>query len=275
MTPQLAHLSILPPSAQVEIKSEGDAVRLNVLANQQVTLIEKFESPEKEPYTTQSRVLLSLAPDAKVTHYKLVLEGKQATHQSFLEVDVDRGASFTSHVFLIGGLHVRNTIQVRLKGEHADCSLNGLYVGGGKQVLETHTLIDHQKPHGSSREFYKGILDGESQGIFDGLVVVSQEAQKTDSAQMNKNLLLSSKARAHSVPELKILANDVKCKHGSTIGQLDAQQLFYLRSRGISQAQARQLLIYAFASEMIELVESEELKATLLPCLSLATSTKK
>lgn len=266
-----SHLSILPANAPVKVQPEGDIIRVQVPENQSVTLIEKFESREKTPYTTQSHVVLSVAPQAKVTHYKLVLEGAQATHHSFLEVDVDRAASFSSHVFLLAGANIRNTLHVRLKGEHADCSLNGLYIGGGKQVLETHTVIDHQKPHGSSREFYKGILDGESKGIFDGLVIVAQEAQKTDSAQMNKNLLLSSKARAHSVPELKILANDVKCKHGSTIGQLDPQQLFYLRSRGIPQAQARQLLIYAFASEMIELIESEELRAQLLPCLTLSS----
>jgi Fe-S cluster assembly protein SufD len=232
-------------------------VRVTVPAGQEVTLIEKFTNNTREPNTTQTQVFLSVAPEAKVTHYKLVLEGFQANHHSFLEVELERAALFTSHVFLLGGAQVRNTIQVRLKGEHAECALNGLYVGGGKQVLETHTLIEHQKPHGSSREFYKGILDGESRGVFDGLVVVAKDAQKTDSAQMNKNLLLSSTARAHSVPELKILANDVKCKHGSTIGQLDPHQLFYLRSRGIPLAQARQLLIYAFASEMIELVESE------------------
>src|SRR4029077_16299547 len=118
------------------------------------------------------------------------------------------------------------------------------------------------------------ILDDQSQGIFDGLIIVAKDAQKTDSAQTNKNLLLSPKAHAHSVPELKIMANDVKCKHGSTIGQLDPQQLFYLRSRGIPLLDARRLLVYAFASEMIELVESEEIRASLLPCLSLTTSTR-
>ena len=175
----------------------------------------------------------------------------------------------------MGGAKTRNTIQVRLARENAECVLNGLYVGRGQQVIETHTLIEHQKPHGSSREFYKGILDDEAQGVFDGLIIVAKDAQKTDSAQSNKNLLLSPKAKAHSVPELKILANDVKCKHGSTIGQLDPHQLFYLRSRGIPYAEARRVLINAFASEMIELIEIPELRASLLPCLNLTTSIRK
>jgi Fe-S cluster assembly protein SufD len=264
-----SHLSVIPPNAPVEIKQEGDAIRVSVPADERVTLVEKFQQNNKEPYTTQSRVLLSVAPGAHVTHYKLVLEGVQADHHSFLEAEVAQGAGFYSHVFLLAGAQIRNTIQVRLTGDHADCALNGLYIGGGHQVIETHTLIEHQKPHGSSREFYKGILDGESRGVFDGLVVVAKDAQKTDSSQVNKNLLLSPKAKAQSVPELKILANDVKCKHGSTIGQLDPQQMFYLRSRGVPANQARQLLIYAFASEMIELVDSEEIRGSLLPCLNL------
>ncbi len=257
------------------IETSADGYHLAVPEGSQVLLIENYQTRKPEPYNTQSKIRLSVAPGAQVTHYKLVLEGPRAIHQSFLEVEVAAGAAFYSHVFLMGGEHVRNTIHVHLVGEHADCVLNGLYVGKGHQVLETHTLIEHQKPHGSSREFYKGILDDESHGVFDGLVVVAKDAQKTDSAQSNKNLLLSAKAQAKSVPELKILANDVKCKHGSTIGQLDPQQFFYLRSRGIPAEEARRLLIYAFASEMIELVELDEIRSLLLPCLSLTTSIRK
>lgn len=270
MSTLTSHLSVIPESAPVKIEPGPDGIRVTVPADVHVTLVEKFQRQEKDPYSTQTRVYLSIAPGARVTHHKLVLEGFQANHQSFLEVEVGRGAAFYSHVFLMAGAHIRNTIQVHLTGENAECVLNGLYVGGGKQIIETNTLIEHQKPHGSSREFYKGILDGESQGVFDGLIVVTKDAQKTDSSQVNKNLLLSPKAKARSVPELKILANDVKCKHGSTIGQLDPLQLFYLRSRGIPAGQARQLLIYAFASEMIELVESDDIRASLLPCLSLS-----
>jgi Fe-S cluster assembly protein SufD len=272
---QTSHLSVLPADAPVKIEPAGGGLHVSIPANLHVALVEKFQTNSPDAYGTQTRVSVSVGAGARVTHYKLVLEGTKADHHSFLEADVERDASFHSHVFLMSGEKIRNTIQVRMKGENADCVLNGLYIAGGKQQVETYTLIEHQKPHGSSREFYKGILDDESQGVFDGLIVVAKDAQKTDSSQVNRNLLLSPKAKARSVPELKILANDVKCKHGSTIGQLDPQQLFYLRSRGIPAAEARQLLIYAFASEMIELVELEEIKVSLLPCLSLTTSTRK
>ncbi len=257
------------------MEEKAGVLHLTVPQGEHVTLIEKFQRRDPEPYTTHSRIALKIEDNARVTHYKLVLEGQHADHQSSMEVEAGKSSSFTSNVFLMGGESIRNTIHVRLAGEYGECQLNGLYIGRGKQKIETHTLIDHQKPHGTSHEFYKGILDDEAQGVFDGLIIVAKEAQKTDSAQTNKNLLLSPKAKARSVPELKILANDVKCKHGSTIGQLDHVQLFYLRSRGVPEPEARRLLINAFASEMIELIELDELKAALLPCLNLTTSIRK
>jgi len=249
--------------------------RLTIPQGCQATLIEKNESMRPEPYTTQSKWEIILTEGSKLNHYKLVHEGPEATHHSFLEVDVRKSASFQSHVFLFEGAQIRNTIHVRMTGEDADCLLEGLYVGSGKRVIENHTLVDHQKPRGTSRELYKGILDGQSRGVFDGLVIVQKEAQKTDSAQTNRNLLLSTEAKAVSNPELKIFANDVKCKHGSTIGQIDAAQLFYMRSRGVPLAEARRLLVYAFASEMINQVEVPALREILFPCLNLATSIKK
>ena len=275
MTTLTSFLTVLPEGAPVKIEEAADILRVVVPAGEEVTLLEKYQNRNPEPYSTQTRIQLTIEPKARVTHYKVVLEGTLADHHSFLEVDAGRDAAFYSHVFLMGGAKIRNTIQVHLTGENAECVLNGLYVGRGQQVIETHTVIDHQKPHGTSHEFYKGILDDQSYGVFDGLVIVAKDAQKTDSAQSNKNLLLSPKAHAHSVPELKIMANDVKCKHGSTIGQLDPEQLFYLRSRGVPLEDARKLLIYAFASEMIELVELEEVRASLLPCLTLTTSIRK
>ena len=238
-------------------------------------MIVKNESLRPEPYTKMSKWEMVIAEGAKLNHYKLVHEGQEATHHSFLEVEVQKAASFQSHVFLFEGAQIRNTIHVRLTGEDAECLLEGLYVGSGSRVIENHTLVEHQKPRGASRQLYKGILDGRSRGLFDGLVVVQKDAQKTDAAQTNKNLLLSAEAKAVSNPELKILANDVKCRHGSTIGQIDAAQLFYMRSRGIPQAEARRLLIYAFASEMIEKVEIPALRDILFPCLNLATYIKK
>jgi Fe-S cluster assembly protein SufD len=131
----------------------------------------------------------------------------------------------------------------------------------GRRVADTHSRIDHARPHCSSRELYKGILDGQARGVFNGLVIVRPGAQKTDAWQMNRNLLLSSEALVHSTPQLQILADDVKCKHGSTTGQLDPAALFYLRSRGIGEAEARGLLTWAFASELLRTVRDEWVRA--------------
>ncbi len=269
------NLSVLPADAPLRIEEAADGIRIHVPAGCQASLVERYDPEGPEPYTTQTKLHVTVAENARLTHYKLVHEGPQANHQSFLEVDVQKAASFESHVFLFEGAQIRNTIQVRMSGEDAECVLNGLYIGRGHQVIETHTLIEHQKPRGTSREFYKGILDDQSRGLFDGLILVQKEAQKTDSIQTNKNLLLSTEAHANANPELKILANDVKCKHGATIGQISADALFYLRSRGVPAPEARRLLIYAFASEMMEKVQLPEVRQALFPCLNLATSIKK
>lgn len=251
--------SIIPADAPVRIDRSGSGVQLHLPEGSEASLVETF----KEEAGSEARLQVSLSARSHLTHYKLVDEGAKANHYSMLEVQVGASAAFDSHVFLFGGARIRNTIHVRLDGDNASCSLNGLYLATDDQVVETHTLIDHIRPHGTSREYYKGILDGKAQALFDGLIIVEKDAQKTDSAQLNKNLLLSSEASAKSNPELKILANDVKCKHGSTIGQINPEALFYLRSRGISLAEARHLLIYGFASEMIDQVRLTDLQESL------------
>jgi len=250
-------LTILPVNAPVAVDRAANHIRIRVPKNCEVSLVESIPT----------RFEIELAPGARLTHIKEVRENPRADYQSFLEVQVAASASFTSHVFLLAGHQIRNTIHVRLAGEGAECSLNGLYIGVGEQRIENHTLVEHQQPHTVSRQLYKGILDGQAQGSFDGLVIVQKEAQKTDAAQSNKNLLLSPRAKAQSNPELKIYANDVKCKHGSTIGQLDPAQLFYLRSRGIPADEARRLLVLAFASEMLDPVNIPALHDRLFPCL--------
>lgn len=256
-------LSLHPADAPLTMERTSDGQRLRIPPGCSVSLVEMYQDHRAEPYTTQSHVQVVLGERSRLVHYKVVHEGPQARHQSFLEVEVGTAAYFESHVFLFNGANIRNTIQARLTGEQAECTLNGLYVARGEQVVETHTLIDHCRAYGKSRELYKGILDGKAQGLFDGLIVVRKEAQKTDSSQTNKNLLLSNDAKAKSNPELKILANDVKCKHGATIGQIDETQLFYLRSRGIHELDARRVLISAFASEMIEPVAIPSLCETI------------
>src|SRR5262249_12558754 len=148
----------------------------------------------------------------------------------------------------------RSDISVLFDGEGGECSLHGLFLADGRRHTDTHTVIDHARPRCTSRELYKGIVDGAGRGVFDRLIVVRKEAQKADSGQTNKNLLLSRESLVHSIPRLEILADDVKCKHGSTTGQLDETALFYLRSRGLSEAAARSLLVAAFASDVVSAV---------------------
>jgi Fe-S cluster assembly protein SufD len=197
---------------------------------------------------------LVLEDGASVERCKLQQEGNDALHVATLAVSVGRDASFVDHSLVLGAALSRDDIAVRLDGEGASCELNGLFVVDGRRVADTHSRIDHLRPRGTSRELYKGILDGQGRGVFNGLVVVHPGAQKTDAWQMNRNLLLSREALVHSTPQLEILANDVKCKHGSTTGQLDASALFYLRSRGIGEAAARGLLTWAFASDLLRRV---------------------
>jgi Fe-S cluster assembly protein SufD len=154
-----------------------------------------------------------------------------------------------------GGALTRNDIVVSLDAEGAECQLNGLYRVGGRQHVDFHTRIEHVQPHGTSREYFKGILDGRSRGVFNGRIHVHPGAQRTDSEQQNKNLLLSRDAEVDTKPELEIYADDVKCSHGATVGQLDADMLFYLRARGIDETSARGLLTYGFAQDVIERME--------------------
>ena len=179
-----------------------------------------------------------------------------------LAARLGRDARFSDHSIALGAALSRNDIDVRFEAEGGDCVLNGLFVLDGRRVADTHSRIDHAKPHCSSRQLYKGIVDGQARGVFNGLVVVRPGAQKTDAVQTNQNLLLSREALVHSTPQLEILADDVKCKHGSTTGQLDPVALFYLRSRGIGEAAARSLLTWAFASDLVRKMEIEPLRRT-------------
>jgi Fe-S cluster assembly protein SufD len=216
----------------------------------QAAIVETFLGTAGEPYFTNAVTEIVLKDGAVLDFSKLEREGDAAFHVATTAVSVGRNANFTSHSISLGGALARNDLNVRLDAEGADCTLNGLFLGNGRQLLDNHTLIDHARPHGTSRELYKGILDGKSRGIFHGKIIVRPDAQKTDAMQTNKNLLLSKEALVNSEPALEIFADDVKCRHGSTIGQLDAAAMFYLRSRGIGEDEARSLLVYAFASDV-------------------------
>jgi Fe-S cluster assembly protein SufD len=190
--------------------------------------------------------------DAHVSHYMIEREHKDAFNVSTLRIQQGRTANVASHSFLLGGGLVRNNVHPVLAGEGGECLINGLFVGSGKQHLDNFMHVEHASPHCASRQFYNGILDDHAHGVFHGRIVVHKDAQKTDAKQTNRNLLLSDDAQIDTKPQLEIYADDVKCTHGATIGQIDENALFYLRSRGLSEAQARQLLLLAFASECVE-----------------------
>ncbi|MCX7011999.1 MAG: Fe-S cluster assembly protein SufD [Candidatus Sumerlaeota bacterium] len=215
-------------------------------------IVETYAGLSGAAYFTNATTELVVGPAANVEHYKLQFESPAAFHLATIQVRQERASRFASHTLSTGGLLARNDINVALAGEGCEGALHGLYLGAGKQHLDSHTLLEHASPRCSSREVYKGILDGESSAVFNGCIQVHPHAQKTDALQSNKCLLLSDAAAIHTQPQLKIYADDVKCTHGASVGRLDQSALHYLRSRGIAEAEARALMIYAFANEVID-----------------------
>ncbi|HEX7087678.1 MAG TPA: Fe-S cluster assembly protein SufD [Vicinamibacterales bacterium] len=202
-------------------------------------------------------------PSAILDHYRVQLERPHDYHYCRQQVRAGRAATFISHAFSLGGAIVRNDVGGELAGEGIDCTLNGLYLADGDTLVDNHTAIDHAQPHCASHEVYKGILGGRARGVFNGKIVVRQDAQKTDAKQTNKALLLSDTAQMNTKPQLEIFADDVKCTHGATVGQLDADALFYLRARGVSRADARALLIRGFAGDIVNRVRFAPLRERL------------
>ena len=218
----------------------------------QGTVVEEYVSLGGGMMFSNSVTELVAGDDAHVSHYMIEREHKEAFNVSTLRIQQGRTASVASHSFLLGGGLVRNNVHPVLAGEGGECLINGLFVGSGKQHLDNYMHVEHASPHCASRQFYNGILDDKAHGVFHGRIVVHKDAQKTDAKQTNRNLLLSDDAQIDTKPQLEIYADDVKCTHGATIGQIDENALFYLRSRGMSEAEARRLLLLAFASECVE-----------------------
>ena len=218
----------------------------------QATVVESFAGDAGAVYLTCPVTEIVAEPSAVVDHYKFQRDSREAFHLSGLALATSRGASVSTHSFSLGGAIVRHDIQARLAGEGSEATLNGLYLVDGRQVCDTHMRVDHVAPHCNSHELYKGILDGRSRAVFNGRIFVHKGAQKTDAKQTNRNLLLSDDALVNTNPQLEIFADDVKCTHGSTVGQLDDDAIFYLRSRGIGAEAAKSLLTYAFASDLVE-----------------------
>jgi len=229
----------------------------------QAQVVESYAGAPGAAYLANAVTEIVLEDGAGLEHYKVQRESEAAFHVGLTAVVQGRASRFKSHSFALGGRLARNDVRQLFAAEGGECELNGLFAVAGEQHTDTHTVIDHAQPHCTSRELYKGILDGKSRGVFVGRILVREGARKTDAHQTNKNLLLSREALVDSVPQLEILASDVKCKHGSTTGQLDPAALFYLRSRGIPEAAARSLLVCAFASDVVGRVRVPALKAGL------------
>jgi Fe-S cluster assembly protein SufD len=227
----------------------------------QARVVETYSGVEGKTYLCCPVTEVVLEADSGVDHYKLQREGASGFHVATLAVSQGRDSRFVDHHLSLGAALSRTDIAVRLGAEGGECALDGLFLADGERLTDTHTRIDHVAPHCTSRELYKGIVDGRGRGVFHGRIVVRPGAQKTDAYQTNKNLLLSKEALVDSTPQLEIFADDVKCKHGSTTGQLDPNALFYLRARGIPEAAARTLLTWAFASELVHRLEVPSLRA--------------
>jgi Fe-S cluster assembly protein SufD len=231
--------------------------------NSQAKLIETYAGAQGDFYFTNAVTEIVGGERSRVEHYRVQRESFAAHHVSMTHVHLERGANFSQQSITFGGALVRNDVTALLGGPAVECTLNGLYLVHGRRLVDNHTTIVHAEPHCASHELYKGMLDGHSHGVFNGKIFVRPDAQKTDAKQTNQVLLLSDNATINTKPQLEIFADDVKCTHGATVGQLDEESLFYLRARGIGRDEARAILIHAFASDVIDRVTIEPLRAAL------------
>ena len=268
-------LVLVPDGARVEAPlqllflsaQDGSASFPRVLVaagrDSRLDIIESYAAAGEVSYLTNAFVEVFVGDGARVTHYKVQDEGERAFHVASTRADVGRDASYDLTTVTLGARLSRHDIEVRLGREGGECHVDGLYIVGDGQHADTHSVIDHLVPRGTSRQNYKGILDGKSRAVFNGRVFVHRDAQQTDAVQSNKNLLLSGEARVDTKPQLEIFADDVKCAHGATVGQLEEEELFYLLSRGLHPDLARNLLTYGFAEEIVGKIKFDSIRAQL------------
>lgn len=230
-------------------------------AQSQASLLESYVGATTHSYFTNAVTEAVLQPGANLQHCKIQAESVSAYHVGSSRFCLERDSQLSTFSLSTGALLGRNQLDIQLLGEGAGVVLNGLYAAHGEQVLDNHTSVQHAVPRCSSRQLYKGILTGKSRAVFNGRVHVPQYAQQTDGYQLNKNLLLSPDARVYTKPELEIYADDVKCTHGATVGQLDPDWLFYLRSRGISKREATSMLIHGFIDDVILTMTHDDVRA--------------
>jgi len=248
-------------------KNSGEMIQPRNLilaeANSKVTVVESYLSTGNAAYFTNAVTEIVAGDNANVEHVKVQDEAASAFHIATISGEFGRTSRVNVHSFALGARLSRNNIRTKLAGEGLECVLNGLYLTKDEQLADHHMIVEHAEPHCASHEYFNGILDDKSKGVFHGRILVRQIAQKTDAKQTNKNLLLSDDACADTKPQLEIYADDVKCTHGATIGQLNKESIFYLRSRGMSEDTARRMLIHAFAGEIIERIQCEPARETL------------
>ena len=228
-----------------------------------LTVIESYVSLAGAPTFTNAVTEFALGDSSVVEHCKFQDESTDAFHIAALHSHLGRAASFVSHSIATGAKLARNNLRTTLDGEGIEAVLNGVYITNNDQLSDHYMIVDHAKPNCASHEYFNGILAGKSKGVFHGRILVRRDAQKTDAKQTNKNLLLSDDATANTKPQLEIYADDVKCTHGATIGQLNDESIYYLRSRGIGLENARRMLIHAFAGEIIDRVKHDALREEL------------
>jgi Fe-S cluster assembly protein SufD len=235
------------------------------------TVVESHLGPAGGTYLSCGATEADLGEGSALELVRIQRESREAFHVASTAARLARGASLVNFSFSFGARLARHAVSALLAGEGAEASLLGLFEVGGSQASDHRTTLDHASPRTTSRELYKGILDGRGRGVFDGRIVVRAGAQKTSAVQTNRNLLLSPEALVHTRPQLEILANDVKCKHGATVGRLDRDMLFYMRSRGIGEEEARRLLVHAFASEIVDALRSPAARTSVGGCLGILT----
>ncbi|HEY9283574.1 MAG TPA: Fe-S cluster assembly protein SufD [Pyrinomonadaceae bacterium] len=232
-------------------------------AGSSATVVEDYESADGSAHLTNAVVEVFLKERARVVHYKRQAEGSSAFHVAATHAELAAGSAYDLTTITQGARLSRHEITVRLLAEGAECWVDGLYIAGAGQHADTHSTIDHVAPRCASHQLYKGILDGDGRAVFNGRVFVRRDAQQTDAQQTNRNLLLSPDARVDTKPQLEIFADDVKCSHGATVGQLEEEELFYLLSRGLHPELARNLLTYGFAEELVEKIKIDSIKRRL------------
>jgi Fe-S cluster assembly protein SufD len=236
------------------------------------TVVEDFIGPHSGIYFNNVLDEVSLGEESELAHIRVQRDGEAAFHINRTAVDQAEGSHYNSTTVTLGARFSRYDVYANGDSEHIDSTLDGLAVLSREQVSDTHTVMDHRQPNGGSHQLHKMILDGKSQAVFNGKIFVQQDAQKIDAYQLNRTLLLSDHARVNTKPQLEIFADDVKCTHGATVGQLEDDQLFYMRSRGLDEAKARDMLVYAFAAEVIETIPVPSLVEALETAVSNRTA---